>query len=473
MKKLFILSLAALLALAFGSAYAQEKAPVLDFKASGYFAIENNWGRNYTSAIFSPTARDKSISWTALRGRLMFNANMGKELSGTIFFEMDGNPWGAGPGSNDPGTGQRGALTYWSADRAAVEIKWLYFDIAVPYIPVPVTIRIGEQGVGPRFLLQSIDMAAITTNIDLDPVKLALYWGKAAEGATQNADDSDMYGINASAKLGTVTVGGYGMYYNFNSYPIWVKTTAADITYANGTRMADFWYFGAYADGKMGPVNVNFDFVYDRGKDKSREPDVNDVKYRGWAAWLRVDYPWDIFNFGFGGFYATGDNKSDVDKHKGFVSPPLSEGNAPFGEAFIYAGVPGSPIGGLGAFFFPASYSFTNAGYGGSWFVRASVKARVTPIYNVTARAYYIGDTTKNGDTWGSAVDDFGNFTNNKSIGWELDMINSIKIYKNLEMLLAAGVFKSGNAMKFMNADGFAQKPKTSWLIYQALNYSF
>ena len=75
----------------------------------------------------------------------MFNANMGKELSGTIYFEMDGNPYGASPGSPDPAAGQRNVLTAWSADRAAVEIKWLYFDVAVPVIPVPITLRIGQQ----------------------------------------------------------------------------------------------------------------------------------------------------------------------------------------------------------------------------------------------------------------------------------------------------------------------------------------
>ena len=205
----------------------------------------------------------------------MFNANMGKELSGTIYFEMDGDPYGAAPGSADPGAGQRNALTTWSADRAAVEIKWLYFDVAVPVIPVPITVRIGQQSCGPRLLVFSGDDAGITANIDLSPVKIALYWSKAVEGDITSADDSDMYGINVNVNLGTVTVGGYGLYYNFNSYPIWVKRTgtAGAVTvadYIKGTQLADFWYFGAYADGKMGPVNVNFDFVYDTGKIKSR-----------------------------------------------------------------------------------------------------------------------------------------------------------------------------------------------------------
>jgi len=467
MKKLFILSLVALLALAFGSAYAQEKAPVLDFKASGYFAMEYNWGRNYTGAIFAPTTLNHSLSWSSLRGRLMFNAIMGKELSGTIYFEMDGNPFGASPASSDPGTAQRGALTTWSADRAAVEIKWLYFDVAVPVIPVPITLRIGEQSFTPRFLMFSGDVSGVTGNIDLSPVKIATYWFKAVEGNNQNADDSDMYGVKAEAKLGTVTVGGYGLYFNFNSYPIWVKqTTAGVISYVNGTQTADFWYLGAYMDGKLGPVNANFDFVYDAGKTESRyTPTATDIKYRGWATWLRVDYPWDKFNFGFGAFYGTGDDKNNAHKKKGFVSPPLSEGNAPFGEAFFYAGIPGSPIGNFGIAFFPASYSFTNAGYGGSWFARVSAKAKVTPDYSVTARVYYIGDTTRNGNTFGAGPD-------KKFIGWEFDVINSVKIYKNLEMLLSGGVMSLGDAMRYYDGADL-KKPKTPWLIGGALTYTF
>ena len=60
MKKLFILSLAALLALAFGSAYAQATpaAPVLDFKASGYFTTDFTGVEIIPQAILSPASRN-------------------------------------------------------------------------------------------------------------------------------------------------------------------------------------------------------------------------------------------------------------------------------------------------------------------------------------------------------------------------------------------------------------------------------
>ena len=122
-------------------------------------------------------------------------------------------------------------------------------------------------------------------------------------------------------------------------------------------------------------------------RSRADTPAAHDIKYSGWAAWLRVDYPWDKFNFGVGAFYATGDDKTNTTKKKGFVSPPLSEGNAPFGEAFFYAGTNTIQIGNLGIAFCPISYGFANAGYGGSWFARVYAKAKVTPDYTVTGQS--------------------------------------------------------------------------------------
>ena len=63
------------------------------------------------------------------------------------------------------------------------------------------------------------------------------------------------------------------------------------------------WWLGAYLDGKVGPFNVNADFIYDTGKLKQHRSGVPvpKVKFDGWFARLKVDYPWEAFNFGFTG----------------------------------------------------------------------------------------------------------------------------------------------------------------------------
>jgi len=38
----------------------------------------------------------------------------------------------------------------------------------------------------------------------------------------------------------------------------------------------------------------------------SGSKDVPDVNYNGWASRLKIDFPWEKFNFGVVGMYATG-----------------------------------------------------------------------------------------------------------------------------------------------------------------------
>jgi len=466
MKKLLIFGLAALLTLAFGSAYAQT-----EFKASGFLDAEYVLGRNIRSGdvrfafgAAPPAGFDKSLSFIRSRGRLMFNLNVGKELSGTIFFEIDADPYGSGPGSNSAGSLQRGVAGYWGADRSAVEVKWLFFDVAVPVIPIPITVRIGEQGWGPRGSVFSGDGAGISAGIKLDPIYINPLWAKALEGSLTNADDSDMYGLNVNAKIGKLTVGGFGLYYNFNSYPLSFNSATGAFT---GNQKANFWYLGAYTDGKVGPVNINFDFAFEKGRVNPLNADK--LKYKGWITKLNVDYPWNKFNFGGGVYYATGDdkNKTPEGKFNGYVIPPGSESVGGFGESLIlYGSGDALPSGGLGIIN-AGSTSFANMGAGGTWWAKVQAKAQVTPAYSVQAKLFYIGDTTKNGNTWGTLPDD------KKFVGWEFDLINTIQVYKNLKWTIAGGVMGVGDALKFVDDDGNVRKPKTPWTIHGNLMYNF
>src|SRR4030042_4021815 len=122
MRKLIVLSLVALLVLAFGSmAFGQDKKeePKLDFKASGFIDVISEYmmnvpqAGNSTSAgggtgpgntFFGPPvnymmpaydkAFNKKMGYMETRGRLKFDAIMGKEMMGTFLFEIDSNRWG-------------------------------------------------------------------------------------------------------------------------------------------------------------------------------------------------------------------------------------------------------------------------------------------------------------------------------------------------------------------------------------------
>jgi hypothetical protein len=575
MKKFVVLSLFGLLIMAFSATvYAQK----LDFKASGmidfdttlntnvpfYFGqvgtahavhggIFNTWITPSFNAAGHPSNNlNHTTAYSYARGLLKFDAVMDKNLSGTIYFELDAFRFGGGASATGGGVGsaggtltigsERNTFGVWSTDRAAVEVKNVYIDVGLPYfgIPVPMTVRVGAQpfGVRPRILVYT-DGAGITGGIDLNPVTIIPMWAKVTEGVDWAADDADLYGLHANVKLGTMTIGGYGLYYNMNTYPLayptgvnWATsmvgampllagaaptfvTSSSYGLYAAGTQKADMWWFGFYADGKAGPVNLSFDFVYDYGKVKEKLFDLGapNVKYRGWASRLNVDFPWEKFNFGATGMYASG---ADADKTSkgGVAGDPVAQpylGAAPFNKLSTKVGSyvvpPGSETspganesivmyscfnaaadGGTGIANTGSYYQVSRGGFGGTWFAKLYGSAKLVPWYKVTLQGLYIGDTTKNGNTFGTArVNPFASSStqilrNDKRIGWELDLINELQIYKNLTWFIGAGYLWAGPALDVLNPSftlggvtmpGTNFSPKNPWNVTTRLIYTF
>jgi hypothetical protein len=486
MKKLLVLSLIGLLILAFGVAYAQEKKeePKLEFIASGFIDAQSTWGRNITTgnaaaglyrtvpSTYLPggAGYDDTVAFMSTRARLKFDAKYGKEVSGTIFFEMDATRWGEVETTSGIG---RNKMGYWSGDRTALEIKNCYIDFGLPFIPVPVSMRVGLQPLALRtnFFLYT-DGTGITTNIKVDPANIQLIWAKALENADYNSDDVDVYGVHANAKIESITAGAYWFYYNMNTYPL------ADGAVNN---QAAFHWIGLYADGKVGPVNLNFDAIYDHGKVESKVG-LADVKYRGWATRLKIDFPWEAFNFGLVGMYAsgadanktnsTGDPAATKQKVKAYVSPPGSEAFAIFCESIVFYGTPlNTTYTGIGV---AGNYTKVSRGtLGGTWMAKLYGSFKATPWYKVTLQGLYIGDTTKNGNTVGTARKADGvTYRDDKTIGWEFDLINEFTIYKQLSYSIGAGVLLPGDGLKYWDGTG-NDKPKTPWAVIGRLVYNF
>ncbi|MCJ7746479.1 MAG: hypothetical protein MUP27_01945 [Desulfobacterales bacterium] len=504
MKKFIVLILVGLLVLVFGTTvFAQKKEePKLDFRASGYinmitFWNENTPGINAAAKIFgaqgdyvTPDANawNRTKSYLDSRASLKFDAVMGKELSGTIYFEIDSTRWGDIPGAQGNSITDRGRMGYWSADRAAMEVKNIYFDVGLPYIGIeaPMTARVGLQplAIRPNILVYT-DGMGITGGINVDPVMIKPMWFKAVEGVDYTADDVNIYGLHANAKVGTFTIGGYGLYYNMNTFPFYVsQTVIAPITQSiQGTQEADMWWWGVYADGKAGPVNLNFDFIIDRGKVQSkRTPTVDDVNYRGWTTRIKVDYPYEKFNLGVVGVYGSGAdrNKTDADgfangtnsKVGSFVVPVGSESGAISGESVLLSMYAFSS-GGTGWAINHNYNQLCRGPTGGIWFAKLYGSVKATPWYKVTLQGLYIGDTTKNGNTFGTAVKTDGTLKDDKGIGWELDLINTLQIYKNLKWEIAGGVLFAGDAMDMRRTATTNGSMSNPWSITTLLIYNF
>jgi len=536
MKKFIVLSLAGLLILAFGAtAYAQ--APKLEFKASGfidmqsfmgvnvpqyqaqgtglYGAANTNWVSGFGGyGLGGPGWNRTDTHWEA-RAHLKFDAIMGPNLSGTIYFEIDTLRWGA-PFNNYPG-GAGGAsgiagmgreannFGAWTTDRTAVEVKNIYIDVGLPYfgIPVPMTMRIGAQtlGIRPGILMVS-DGMGITGGIKIDPVLIAPMYAKALEGRDFTDDDVDVWGLNVSAKLGTFTVGGYGLYWRMNSYPLYVTSVVAGLTSTlnpavAGTNAANIWWLGVYADGKAGPVNLNFDFVYDNGKVQEKlhpSPYNRDVSYQGWATRTKVDFPWEKFNFGAVGMYATGGDTRSTSatgmpgtatslgqpsrNFSGYVVPPGSEQGPANGESVVVYSMEPGATGGYGIAE-RANYAGLGPGaFGGTWFAKLYASAKITPWYKITLHGLYIGDTTKHGNTFGTALKYPGVSSlllrDDKDIGWEFDLIQDFQIYNALRFNISAGYLIAGDALDIrQNTTLLNRSPQNPWAIKTRLFYTF
>ncbi len=523
MKKFIVLSSVLLLILAFGAAvYGQETK--LDFRASGFIDAQSLLWRGVTggspaagiinpySATYGPQgdAWNRTAHYMESRARLKFDAVMGKELSGTIYFEADSGSngsTGAGWGDAKPGAinniSDRNSYGYWSMDRAALEIKNIYFDVALPYIgiPLPMQVRVGGQPISirPNLFLYN-DGMGIKGGIKIDPVNIEPFWFKATQGKLWADQGNDIYGVHANANVSGFTLGAYWLYYNMNTYPFFVSTTAniAGVPVTNagsaaiaGTLSADFWWLGFYADGKAGPVNVNFDFIYDNGKVKSRVFDDLKVDYNGWVVYGKVDFPWEKFNLGAVAYYASGAdaNKTSASglpgtavanpgsanltsKVKSFVTPPGSEAAPIFGESVVFysSWITRGDTGIADTL----NYQQVSRGpVGGTWMAKLYGSYKATPWFKVTLQGLYIGDTTKHGDTFGTSRDG-ADLANHKSIGWEGDLITELQIYKNLKFSVGLGALIPAGGFKFFEtASGDNVKPHLPWQLCTNLVYNF
>jgi hypothetical protein len=544
MRKLAVLSLAGLLILAF-SAVGYAQAPKLEFRASGFIDAQTFIGEgvpqynsgagtygvinsNYkqlvlpgpsapTGGLLSGAVAVNSQGWNRTqsnwegRAHLKFDAVMGPNLSGTIYFEIDtfryGSVFNATAISRE--ANNWGA---WTTDRAAVEVKNIYIDVGLPYfgIPVPITVRVGAQpiGVRPNMMVYS-DGTGVTAGIKIDPVLIMPIYAKALENLDFADDDVDVYGLHANAKFGKFSVGAYGLAYRMNTYPFYVLQAIGGtilspdygglpaamtgiINQVPGTFKSHMYWLGAYMDGKAGPVNLNFDFVYDYGSvDERNSPNVHNVKYEGWAARLKVDYPWEKFNFGLVGMYATGadtrrtssaglpgdatSNGTLSRRNTSYVVPPGSEQGPANGESMVVYGMEPGATGAYGIADNANYAALSRGGFGGTWFAKLYGSMKLAPWYKLTVQGLYIGDTTRHGNTFGNAVRVQGStmLRDDKSIGWEMDLLNEIQIYNNLRWFIGAGYLFAGDALDVKMSVGGNRAATNPWAVRTRLMYTF
>jgi hypothetical protein len=114
---------------------------------------------------------------------------------------------------------------------------------------------------------------------------------------------------------------------------------------------------------------------------------------------------------------------------------------------------------------------------------------KLAPWYKVTLQGLYIWDTTKHGNTFGTAVKNptaaYASqiFKDDNDIGFELDLIQEIDIYKNLKGFIGIGYLWAGKAMDVYNNPNWQNggvgytprnvSPNNPWNITTRLLYTF
>jgi hypothetical protein len=422
------------------------------------------------------------------RGRLKFDAIMGKEMMGTFYFEFDSTRWGERIPAG--ASAQRNYSGFWGvADRSSLELKNMFLTFGMPWIPVPTTI---QAGIHPLYIRPGVfcatDGPGITAAIKIDPATIKLAYFKALEGYDWAADDDNVYAIEANVKVQTLTIGGYWSMFNWNSYP-----AAAEVTGGQPLYSSNVWWGGVYVDGKAGPMNLSFDFIYDKGNIKDRRDlaaQAADVKISGWAAVLDVGFPWEKFLFGIRGVYGSGaDQKKSAAKPlpNGLNDTPWGTNSTKVGAFLVPGGTEGSNaqisliidsagIDRNSTGFLPACDYHGRSGFGGLWAAKIYGGFQVSPEFSTRLEATYIGDTTKNGNTIGNALTTAGTPRDDKVVGMEVDWYNKLAIYKNLTFEFGGGYLFAKKGLDYAvigAANGTNKSPKDPWLITTRLMYAF
>jgi hypothetical protein len=375
-----------------------------------------------------------------------------------------------------------------------VLINEAYIDFRVPP-KLPVWLRIGVQPfvIRPWIVVQSTG-AGITGRVMIDPIKLSINagWAKKWEGYDWDCDDVDAFMVDMAMPIGPVRVGGFMWYENHGLYggTLAASPTGFPVNYpdSGGRDQADIYWVGLYADGKIGPVGLQFDWVY-AGGDIDYDADwwatlalplPQDQDIRAWVLRGVVDVsPMDRLKVGIGALYATGEDMStnDIEQFRSVSGYELfgRQQGCPALQDFLLLtdGIMGAvPCRGPGVGFIGGPNYI-----GGFWYVRGFADFMATDWLRLVANFGWIGDTNDDSNRAGSAREaPFGpaNLRDDDDVGFEMDFAFNIQLYKNLQWGVGFGYLFAGDALdQWKTTTGTNETPSDPWALTSAILYTF
>ncbi len=440
----------------------------IDVKVKGTWDFVFGWATNQSDGFhggrYDTRADDNFIARQRVRTQINFITS--EYLQGVLMFEIGMTEWGRDGGSKSGGASGGGL----DADGVNVKTKRAFLDWLIPNTEV--SVRMGIQGVSlpmangycnPVF---SADVAGIVVNSPItDMFGVTAFWlrpfnqnlNDGATGGRSNHfnDEMDIVGLTLPITGDGWSVTPWGMYAingNASGYYEYISTYwgAGDTYIGRGldNDSANAWWLGLSAQIDIwDPLTFGFDFMYGRmGKADvgiyTYNPDAMwgaaDVGTKGWFFEAALNYKLDWGTPGIFGWYASGDDRDDVDDGWYGRMPVVGvdDGFTPtsFGFSGSYSGISSN-----------GAITYTGMGTWGIGLQIADMSF-IQDLKHTLRVAYYQGtnDSEIIKDAGGTdflaphiAAENI--YLTTKDHVWEVNFDHQYKIYENLTAVLELG----------------------------------
>lgn len=285
----------------------------------------------------------------------------------------------------------------------------------------------------------------------MDPTKdlhLALTYAKLYEGTTTVNDDANLYNLLFNYKAGKDSGISADVTYIDDQRNGINNLGNAATTYPYGGM--GLWNIGLRGNTKVGGFGINADVEMQTGKSKGiGTTTTNDVKYKGYAYVVGIDYKIAPVKLGLEYAYGSGDSANQDNKYKGFIT--LLDNKQKFSWIYEYRVVA------------PTGYGVTDsqAGLNNTRYVKASVGVDLAKDLDAKLDFYWLRANKVAGFT----------YTDSKDIGTEIDWLLSYKIDKNLKYFVEGGYLFAGDFYKNVATGG--KNPDNPYAVRHGIVLSF
>jgi hypothetical protein len=394
MKKFAIISLAALLVVAFTM-----PAAAFENIFGGYWRTRAYHNEDFNGRDDNDNAPDGDRSLVDTRTRLYYTAKFSDNFKFVNKFEMDAT-WGDADSS---GYGDIGA------DGISVEVKNSYVDFDMGAL----NSKIGVQGfVLARGFIADDDFSGIVETYSNDAMSLSGYWLKAYEGGDeQNTQDVDIYGAVADFKIGdAVNLKPYVNYWYSDNLDGYAASGRTNFPSFNST-VDEFqaYFVGLDADITLDMASFWLTGIYEGGKINLTAADGGDQDIQGYLVAGGAGFNFGPADIHAEAFYASGDDDpADGDLDAFFV---------PEGQSYYW-----SEIMGYGIFDFYTSAGSPADQIGNLWAVNLGATFKPVEKLSIT------------GDVWYAEKAEDDPDTNEKELGTEVDLKVTYQLMDNLSL---------------------------------------